>query len=245
MLRRLLIATSGLIALAGSAVAADMPLKAAPLPAPVPVFSWTGFYIGAQVGWAGAHDDASIVNPGVPVAINLPFTVDMNGVIGGGHIGYNLQFGHWVWGIEGTVDGADLNKTFTVGICPLFCGTATTDLGLQGSIRGRLGYAFDRLLVYGTGGAAIADITNTYDTTAFGGGFASIEQTRVGWTAGAGLEYALDNNWSVRTEYRFSDFGKVVDTSTVAFFPATNLNRHVTQNQVQFGASYRFDASRY
>ena len=65
MLRRLLIATSGLIALAGSAVAADMPLKAAPLPAPVPVFSWTGFYIGAQVGWAKAHDDASIVNPGV------------------------------------------------------------------------------------------------------------------------------------------------------------------------------------
>lgn len=239
MLHRMLMASVAIVALTGSVFAADMPVKARPLPPPVPVFSWTGFYIGGQIGWARAHDDASIVNPGIPVAINLPFTVDMDGVIGGAHVGYNLQINRWVLGIEGTVDGSNLNKSFVVGVCPLFCGNATTDIGIQGSVRGRLGVAFDRVLLYGTGGVAIADITNTYDTTAFGGGFARIGGTRVGWTAGGGIAYAVTNNWSVRGEYRFSDFGKVVDKSNVAFFPATDLNRHVTQNQVQVGFSYR------
>jgi len=240
MLKRLILASAGLLALTGMACAADMPVKAAPLPPPPPPFSWTGFYIGGQVGWARAHDDASIVNPGVPVAINLPFTVEMDGVIGGAHVGYNLQYGMWVFGVEGSVDWADLNKSFTVGICPLFCGSATTDIGIQGSVRGRLGVAFDRVLLYASGGLAIADITNTYDTTAFGGGFASIGGTRTGWTAGAGAAWAVTNNWSVRAEYRHSDFGDVVDKSNVAFFPATNLNRHVTEDQVQVGFSYRF-----
>src|SRR5262249_26262242 len=158
------------------------PLKAPP-PPPPPQFSWTGFYIGGQVGWARMHDDASIFNPGVPVAINLPFTVETDGVIGGAHIGYNLQYGMWLLGVEGSVDGSDLKKSFTVGICPLFCGAATTEIGIQGSVRGRVGVVFDRVLLYATGGLAIADITNTYDTTAFGGGFASIGGTRTGWTA--------------------------------------------------------------
>jgi outer membrane immunogenic protein len=238
MWKCLTFAGATLVALTGIATAADMPVKA-PLPPPPPPFSWTGFYIGGQVGWARAHDDASIVNPGIPVAINLPFTVDVDGVIGGAHVGYNLQYGMWVLGVEGTVDGSDLNKSFTVGICPLFCGSATTKVGIQGSVQGHVGVAFDRVLLYATGGLAIADITNTYDTTAFGGGFASIGGTRTGWTAGAGGAFAVTNNWSVRVEYRHSDFGDIVDKSSIAFFPATNLNRHVTEDQVQVGFSYK------
>ena len=239
MFHRIAMASAGLIALTGAAFAADLPLKAQPLPPPPPPFSWTGFYIGAQVGWARVHDDGSIVNPGIPVAINFPFTIETDGVIGGAHIGYNLQYGMWVFGVEGTVDGSDLNKSFTVGVCPLFCGAATTKVGIQGSVQGHVGVAFDRVLLYATGGLAIADITNTYDTTAFGGGFASIGGTRTGWTAGGGAAFAVTNNWSVRAEYRHSDFGDVVDKSSVAFFPATNLNRHVTEDQVQLGASFK------
>lgn len=183
------------------------------------------------------NDDANIDNP--VFGIFIPFTVDPRGVIGGGHIGYNYQVGQWVLGIEGTVDGTSMDKTVFVGICPLFCGTSQTQLGVQGSVRGRVGIAFDRLLLYGTGGAAIADITNTYNTLPVGG-IASIESTQVGWTAGAGLAYAFTDNWSIRGEYRHSDFGHFVDKSSVALFPTTNLNRHVTQDQGQIGISYRF-----
>jgi outer membrane immunogenic protein len=239
MLRRILMASVGVIALTGFAFAADMPLKAPPPPM-APAFSWTGLYVGAQVGYAWARDNGSIENPGVPVAILFPFTVDMTGVIGGGHIGYNMQFNQWVIGVEGSVDGTDLKSAFTVGVCPLFCGNATTKLGLQSSVRGRVGVAFDRILLYATGGVAFADIKNTYDTTAFGGGFASIDKTHTGWTAGGGLAYAVTNNWSLRAEYRYSDFGSFIDKSSVAFFPATNLNRHVTESQAQAGVSYKF-----
>jgi outer membrane immunogenic protein len=244
-MKKLLLTTTALIAVAaaGAASAADLPVKAPPMqPIVAPVYyNWTGFYIGGQVGEVRAHDDASIQNPGVPVAIFLPFTVDMSSVIGGVHAGYNQQFGWFVIGVEGSVDGANLQKTFTVGICPLFCGTATTKLDVQGSVRGRVGVAFDRVLIYATGGFATTTITNTYDTTAFGGGFASISTSRTGPTAGGGIQYAVTNNLSVRGEYRHTDFGSFIDKSSVAFFPATNLNRHITENQAQVGLSYKFD----
>jgi outer membrane immunogenic protein len=104
-----------------------------------------------------------------------------------------------------------------------------------------VGVAFDRVLIYATGGFATTTITNTYDTTAFGGGFASISTSRTGPTAGGGIQYAVTNNLSVRGEYRHTDFGSFVDKSSVAFFPATNLNRHITENQAQVGLSYKFD----
>jgi outer membrane immunogenic protein len=239
-MKKLLLGSIALVALsAGSpALAADMPVKARVAPPP-PIFTWTGFYVGAQIGGVWARDNASIENPGIPVAIFLPFTVKADGVIGGAHAGFNVQVNQWVFGLEGSIDGTSLRKSFTVGICPLFCGEATTKSDIQGSVRGRLGVAFDRTLLYATGGAAIATITNTYDTTPFGGGFASIETTRVGWTVGGGLQYAVTDNWSVRGEYRYSDFGRFIDKSNVAFFPATNLNRHLTENQFQVGFSYK------
>lgn len=239
-MKKLLLGGIALVALGAgnSALAADMAVKA--LAPPLPVFTWTGIYIGAQVGYAWGHDNASIENPGLPVAIFLPFTVDTKSVIGGVHVGYNLQYSHWVFGLEGSVDWKNLNKTFVVGICPLFCGTSTFHSGVQGSIRGRLGVAFNQVLLYATGGVAIIGINNTYDTTAFGGGFAGIDKTHVGWTIGGGIAYAVTNNWSVRAEYRYSDFGSFIDKSSVAFFPATNLNRHFTESQAQAGLSYKF-----
>ena len=144
------------------------------------------------------------------------------------------------WASKARSTGRTSKTSFVVGVCPLFCGNATTELHVQASFRGRAGVAFERILIYATGGAAFAKITNTYDTTPFGGGFASISDWRTGWTVGGGIEYAVANNWSVRGGYRYSDFGDFIDKSSVAFFPATNLNRHVTQQQAQLGVSYRF-----
>jgi|HubBroStandDraft_6_1064221.scaffolds.fasta_scaffold474492_1 outer membrane immunogenic protein len=243
-MKKLLLTTTALVTFAavGAAGAADLPLKAPPMaPIVAPVFSWTGFYIGGQVGGAWGHDDDGLVNPGVPVAINIPFTINTRSVIGGAHAGYNLQFNQFVVGVEGSVDWTSLRDTSVVGICPLFCGTFTTKSDAQGSLRARAGIAFDRALLYATGGLAVANITNTYDTTAFGGGFASISTTRTGGTVGGGIQYAVTNNVSLRGEYRYTDFGSYTDKSAVAFFPATNVNRHFTESQAEVGLSYKFD----
>jgi outer membrane immunogenic protein len=238
-----IIGISGLLIAAplSTASAADMALKAPP-PPPAPMFSWTGFYVGAQAGAAWGRDNASIDNPGIPFPppVFIPFTMNTSGGMGGFHAGYNYQVSQWVFGLEGSVDWTKLERTSNIGICPLFCGTFNTKADTQGSIRGRVGVAVDRALFYATGGLAVAKITNTYDTTAFGGGFASISHTRDGWTAGGGIDYAVTNNWSLLAEYRYSDFGTFIDRSSVAFFPLTNVNRHFTESQAEGGVSYKF-----
>jgi outer membrane immunogenic protein len=118
MLKRILAAldgTAGAIAVTGAAFAADL-TQPPPPPPPVPIFTWTGLYIGIQVGGVWARDSATLVNPGsgpgvqnvngvlipFPIpAVNFPFTVNESGVIGGGHIGYDVQINQWVLGVEG------------------------------------------------------------------------------------------------------------------------------------------------
>jgi outer membrane immunogenic protein len=239
MRRQFLLASVGALALTGSAVAADLPYRGPPpvyLP-PVPIFTWSGLYMGLQVGYAWARDDTDFttLDPAAPF-----FSADTRpqGVIGGGHVGYNLQIAQWVVGLEGTVDGTSLNKTVVLtGIPVLSVGSRET---VQGSIRARLGVAFDRVLLYGTGGAAFAGITNAYSI-----GFPfflseTISKTRAGWTAGGGIEYAVTNNWSIRAEYRYSDFGRYTDFPFVSLASAPQARHHVTENQVQAGISYKF-----
>ena len=117
----------------------------------------------------------------------------------------------------------------------VFIGTRTD---VQGSIRARVGIAWDRVLIYGTGGAAFAGFTNNY---AFDDLTETDSKTRAGWTVGGGIEYAVTPNWSIGAEYRYSDFGHVVD------FPFSTLTlgtvvftHHLTDNQVQARLSYRF-----
>jgi outer membrane immunogenic protein len=221
----------------------------APPPPPIPLFSWTGVYVGGQIGYAWGNDHADVLRfaPAIPAGVFLAhntFSDSPSGVIGGAHVGYNLQINQWVLGIEGTVDGTSLKKTVFV---PFLANgvTETTRSEIQGSIRGRIGWAFDRVLVYATGGAAFGGITNTYaiPQPAFflSNSFAT---TKVGWTVGAGLEYAITDNWSVRAEYRYSDFGRVTDHPFAAVFnPGVVLtsSHHFTQNQVQVGFSYKFN----
>ncbi len=253
MLRRTLMGLCGAVAVTGAASAADLPSRAPPpvyVP-PAPIFTWTGLYVGAQVGYAWANEKSTIFNPGgdlggIAPAGLVPYSVTPSGVIGGAHVGYNLQVNQWLIGVEGNVDGTSLSKTQFVGaaFCPFYCGTVKTTTPLQGSIRGRLGLAWDRWLVYATGGVAFAGVTNFYDTIANGGAIDTISKTRTGWTVGGGVAYAVTNNWSVGVEYRYSDFGTYVDQSaTGALLPSTFIPHHLTQNQVQGRLTYKFDTA--
>ncbi len=128
--------------------------------------------------------------------------------------------------------------------------TATDKGNVQGSIRGRLGIAWDRALIYGTGGIAFASFNTTIvirlaSSPALPGTNATFSNTRAGWTAGGGIEYAITDNWSVRAEYRYSNFGHTTDFPFAGALPFANsfvfLRHHLTENQVQVGFSYRFD----
>jgi outer membrane immunogenic protein len=256
MYRKLLMASVGAIALAGStAFAADLPSRAPPpvyLP-PVPIFTWTGIYIGGQIGYAWASGNNNFTGfdpffgPAGGTFLSSSAGGTPSGVIGGANVGYNYQINQWVLGIEGSVDGTSLSNTAVVAFPDGTSLTAHTKADIQGSIRGRLGIAWDRALIYGTGGVAFGgfntDVSILNPAVPF---FANgnVSNTRVGWTVGGGIQYAITNNWSVRAEYRYTNWGTLSDGRLAAvaapgvFF---NGNRHLNQNQVQVGFDYKFD----
>jgi len=244
-------------ALAAAATFANAAFAAEPLPPTPPPFTWTGLYIGAQIGYAWGNDNvtwAGVSNDDEQAAGSFHQTP--NGVIGGAHVGYNFQYNPWlVFGIEGNVDGTTLSNTIAVPVNDAFGDTpgvltASSKSDVQGAIRGRIGVAIDRLLLYGTGGVAFTGFNTTLiDTTGFFTGVpgtnASFTNTRAGWTAGGGIEYAITDNWWVRAEYRYSNFGNTTDFPYVGLLPFPDsfafVQHHLTENQVQVGFSYRFD----
>ncbi len=242
-------AALGLVLLSTTAFAADLPSRRAPPayapPPPIPVFTWTGFYVGGQVGYNFGRDTAfaAATATGAGLASN---GASNRGVIGGAHVGYNFStqslplFGGvlgtgGVIGVEGDVDGSSARANYLLG------GLATTSRdNIQGSIRGRLGIAVDRALFYATGGAAFGGLRNTYVNTT-NGLTGSISKTRVGYTVGGGVEYAITNNVSLRAEYRYTDFGKSTDVLGNSTAGGVAVRHSVTDNRVQAGFSYKFD----
>lgn len=229
MTRRLLLPLAASLAMAGPAMAADLPYSQGPAPyEPVPAFTWTGLYLGGQIGYAWSRDTLSGWGLGYAFSgVNY----EPNGIVGGAHAGYNFQFNQFVLGLEGDVEGTGVSKSYGWGAV-----TYGSQIPVQGSIRGRLGFALDRALFYATGGAAFAGVTNTYQSFF---GYNSIGRSLAGWTLGGGLEYAINNNWSIRAEYRYADFGTTTDYPFAAV-PAGAVSRHITENAVRAGFSYRF-----
>jgi outer membrane immunogenic protein len=229
MIRRFLLPLAGLAA-AAPALAGDLPYRQAPpVEAPiVPLFTWTGLYLGGQIGYGWATDTLTVY----PWGFGTNYAP--NGVVGGAHVGYNLQINQFVSGLEGDVEGTGINNSFSPGGV-----LYQTQIPVQGSIRARLGVAFDRVLLYATGGAEFAGFTTTYT------GLISSEQnstTRTGWTVGGGIEYAVTDNWSVRGEYRYTDFGHLTDATPLLFGLGSTATHHETENAVRAGFSYKFDA---
>ena len=219
------------LAMAGPVAAADMPVRgASPFirSAPPAAFSWNGFYVGLYggAGW-GNHDRSN--------SVGLNNSYNSNGGLIGGLAGYNWQGNSpLVVGLEGDIAWANIK-----GDDGGAGGTVDqSEYRWLGSVRGRIGYAFDNWLLFGTGGWAFANIrhTNSSGTTIVATD--SFDNSRSGWTVGGGIEYAVTPNWTTRLDYRYFDFGSYSNSAPAnGVFPYSVGNRLQT---VTVGLSYKF-----
>ena len=233
-MKRILWAGAFALVAGGQALAADLPPPVAPrapatyVPTTVPVYNWSGIYIGANGGYA--FGTSSWNNPAFGLTTG---NFNTNGGLAGGTVGGNVQWGAAVLGIEGDWDWSNLNGTSNIIGCGPGCETKANWLS---TVRGRAGWAIDRVLLYGTGGAAFAPVQAGFN----GGPFQST--TQVGWTAGAGLEFAFAPNWTAKAEYLYADLGSFTcNTNCFAGPAATPLNVKLTDNIVRAGINFKFN----
>jgi outer membrane immunogenic protein len=250
-MRRLLLGIC-LTAVAGPALASDLPVAPPPqapaayVPPVALIYNWSGIYVGGNVGasfdYQGAPNNTIATGPfaGTPTSAT---SHSSTGIAAGGQVGINFQNGPWVFGLEGDADY--LSNTATVhGTTAAGTDQHVFTLDLLSTVRGRVGYAFDRVLLYGTGGFAMGgySTTRTQLTGTFMGATAGTAETfstlRYGWTAGGGIEYGLAENWTVRVEYLF------VDLQTLNYtFPLANINQatpNESVNVVRGGLNFKF-----
>ena len=140
----------------------------------------------------------------------------MPGGIGGAQIGYNYQIGGVVLGFEADFDGSMATKSITAGSA-----SGTNQIPWIGTLRGRVGYAFDRFLVYATAGGAATQLLSTVNVGGIGS--ASTSNTTGAWTAGGGLEVAITDNLSARVEYLYLDTGNIPVAQVGATPPPPSL----------------------
>jgi outer membrane immunogenic protein len=220
-----------------AAQAADLPTrKEAPAPVFVPPpFTWTGFYIGLNAGGilSSGSRNATLVVPSSDIFLNSFFPGGIgnsqSGFIGGGQAGYNWQTGAFVLGIVTDFDGTTLSKNFNFSSAPFGPGTpfptdtlnvnAKASLDWLGTTRAKVGFVVtpdNRLQIYGTGGVAYGGGSshfNVFDSVNNAYWSGSPSSTRVGWTVGAGVEYAITNNVTIGAEYLYADLGSTKITT--------------------------------
>jgi outer membrane immunogenic protein len=249
---------------AGTAFAADLPSKKAPvlLPPPPPPPLWTGFYVGLNAGYTWDERGNVLVNSpanawAVGVSGSGALAPSSDGFIGGGQIGYNYQFGHsFVVGVEADIQGVggdNKASTLTNFVSPVTSTiSASKQLDYLGTVRGRAGYLITpTLLVYGTGGLAYgqANLSATVNQTGAGAdlGSASVSfsDTRVGWTAGGGVEWLFLPQWSAKAEYLYYDLGRASASGTLTFQGApaglTTVSSQFKGHVVRAGVNYHFN----
>ena len=270
------VAIAALTALgAVAAQAADLPTrKEAPAPVFVPPpFTWTGFYVGLNAGgiWPSGSRNATLFDPNAGTDggfLNAGFPGGLGsqsaGFIGGGQAGYNWQTGAFVLGIETDFDGTTTSRSVNVVGAPLVDPTgvltgdtldvhAKANLTWLGTTRARVGFVAtpdNRLMIYATGGIAYGGGNSNFsvfDATegAFWSGNPS--STRVGWTIGGGVEYAITNNITIKGEYLYADLGShsfnaIPNAAASEFFPGVLISGKFDYNASIFraGVNYKF-----
>jgi outer membrane immunogenic protein len=219
-MKRILIAGALAVAATGQAFAADLPPPMAPpprapatyVPAPIPYYNWGGIYVGINGGY-----DFGTVSPAGGGSFNT------NGFLAGGTAGFNYQWAAIVAGIEGDFDYNSVSTGMPTGGplgSPFASGGTFTSRWLA-TARGRLGYAFDRVLIFATGGAAFAPASIPGAST-----------TMTGWTGGGGVEVALAPNWTAKAEYLY------------VYFPSPSLAGTTfkdTENVIRAGINFKFN----
>jgi outer membrane immunogenic protein len=254
MLRRALLCAAVSVGPVAGAAAADLPnrYRGPDLFSPAPAATWTGLYVGAQVGYGFGSDQTLVNVSGFPFSFVGP-DHDLSGPVGGIHAGFNFQNGPIVYGLEGDLELANADGTISLAGSGGFAGlglTSRTSIDWQGSLRGRLGFAmFERAMIYGTAGLAFANIENAYSATLPPGNVfgapagitaAKFDETHWGWTVGAGVEYALMSNWTARVEYRYTNFSEYKNNSTLLTAAGSTSRQDPDLHTFRIGGSYRF-----
>lgn len=244
MFKNILFAGAASVLMIGSAQAAD-------IIEPPTVYDWTGPYIGLQAGYAWGNNDVSPdieeISPAITesaIILSPPEDgdIDIDGFVGGAHVGYNFQADSLVFGLEGDIEYADLSGDTDIFFSPddeERFGEAEQNIDWLGSLRLRLGYAMDRTLIYATGGLAVGgvDVKVSLDEI----GSESESETAWGWTVGGGLEYAVSDALSARIEYRYTDLGNTKVSTDDLDFPGDVEFEH-TFHAVRAGLSWHFNS---
>jgi len=252
-----------LAGMAGAAFMAIAPANAADLSLrplyrpPVPVFTWTGCYVGGNIGWGWGRDTVSIPNlaetTGVPELAGISLssvTGNTNGVLGGGQVGCNYQFAsNWVIGIEGDGEAARIKGDVTQSVSftdprtggpNTVTGTAHAQTDWIASVTGRVGWTWDRVMLFAKGGAAWAGDKYSADLPAFNEHIAT-SVTRPGWTVGGGVEWAFWDNWSAKVEYDYYDFSTRNLTLPGTIFGVPEVVPGINVKETILGASQKLD----
>jgi outer membrane immunogenic protein len=213
-MKKLLLASVSALALAGTAFGADM---APMLKAPPPAYSWAGFYLGIDGGVA-RHDatfnDLAGFANSIGIGSGATFATSKTGGVLGGYAGYNFQDRSFVYGFEADINWVGGKETETWGAATVFSNfvTQSQDTPWVATFRGRMGLDYESTLLYLTGGLAVGQVKNnfsgffTFPTTLIGG--FDENKTRLGWTAGVGVEHMFSSHWTVRGEFRYVDLGR-------------------------------------
>lgn len=248
--------------IASPALAADLTYEPVPAPAAAAPFSWTGFYVGlnAGYGWGDIDTTKSSMTTtgrlvGVPQGsfpsdtyLGADGSASVDGLLGGAQVGYNYQVGTWVFGAEADYQAVDLDtsSSFLGSVAGPYYETSA-ELQSFGTVRGRIGYAIDNVMIYGTAGLAVGQAkaglsvqggTPNPDAPVYS---QSESQTMVGYAIGAGAEWAIArSNWSVKAEYLYTDFGK--KTFNFDFGPEDKATSRgdVSASILRAGLNYRF-----
>jgi outer membrane immunogenic protein len=246
-----------------TASAADLGVKAPAPPPVVPAYDWTGFYIGGEGGYAWAYPDLT-VDSGPLTQQSVSYA--NHGGFGGGFIGAQYEFmpSHIVVGLEGEFNGSSIKGTATSSLTGSLAGVPSTvtvnqsgSLNSFGSVDARVGVSlvgmyWDKMLLYITGGVAFGDpkqsltaVSSTIAAPAFAVGTASFDGgSKTGWTFGAGIDFALTNNWIVRGEWRMYNFPSEnvsFSGTLIGAAPAAGLvNTTETVNVARAGVMYKF-----
>ena len=218
------IAIAALILMPFPAFAADLPMAAAPVEAAVaPSYDWTGAFVGGYVGGVWVGDTYNSGN-----GVNQPF--NQSGGTVGGLVGYNFQSSNFVFGVE--LDGGWVSASSTdLVVGP---GPVKTSLNWDAHLQGRVGVAVDKALFYISGGGAAGNFTEDASPK-----YTSITNTLYGWVVGAGIEYALSDNLTLRGEYLYSSYGPSPFLYTGIAPGGTVTSSFVTQ-EARIGLSYKF-----
>ncbi len=248
-LTKLFAAAVAVLFLTEAALAADLPsIKGlAPFVPPPPAFTWTGFYVGANAGISGGQFTDDFYLYGI---YDETKRADSMGFSGGGQAGFNYQFSNnLVLGLETDFQGSTIKGTYYDFTYPDGrINQAASQVDWWGTARARVGYAFGNILPYATGGFAYGRVTNSCDVTATPAptcqpGNYSWSSVRTGWTAGAGVEYAITTNLTFKTEYLYTDLGSWYsqDPQDAIYRPGLYQNVKTTFHTVRAGLNWKFD----